>query len=180
MLPLIQRQAQRSFCRLPPEARAEAVQAVLAAALVAYARLVELGKASLAYPTVLSRYAIAHVRQGRAVGTPINSWDVLSPLAQRQRNFTVERLNRFDDVEQTWKDMLAEDGKTTPAELAASRIDFAAWLSSLSRRKRRIAQTLGTGETTSRTARRFRLTPGRISQIRSELHASWHRFQSFN
>ena len=48
MLPAIQRHAEIAFRYLDPGARAEAVQGV-ASALVAYARLVELGRTDLAY-----------------------------------------------------------------------------------------------------------------------------------
>jgi hypothetical protein len=61
--------------------------------------------------------------------------------------------------------------------MAASRIDFAAWLGMLSARRRKIAQVLAMGESTSAVARRFRVSPARISQIRRELHQIWQRFQ---
>jgi hypothetical protein len=52
-----------------------------------------------------------------------------------------------------------------------------AWFDSLPRHIRRIATTLATGETTKRTAREFRVSPGRISQTRRELEAAWQQFQ---
>jgi hypothetical protein len=69
-----------------------------------------------------------------------------------------------------------DDKRATPADTAASRIDFAAWLDRLSARRRKIAQVLATGESTSAAARRFRVSP-RISQIRRELHQVWQRYQ---
>ena len=57
------------------------------------------------------------------------------------------------------------------------RIDFSDWLKSLSRRLRRIANLLATGETTGAAAKKFRVTPGRISQIRRQLEQSWRTFQ---
>jgi hypothetical protein len=42
---------------------------------------------------------------------------------------------------------------------------------------RRVAEKLATGESTSAIARLFRLTPGRISQLRRELCDAWHTFQ---
>ncbi|HUQ70502.1 MAG TPA: hypothetical protein VM165_13305, partial [Planctomycetaceae bacterium] len=81
------------------------------------------------------------------------------------------------DVENgTWEEILVEDASVTPADLAASRIDYAAFLATLDRRRRRIAETLSTGETTKRAAKRFRVCPARISQFRRELHQAWDRF----
>ena len=68
------------------------------------------------------------------------------------------------------------DRTCTPADLAASRIDFPAWLCTLSRRDRKVAQFLAFGNRTGDAARRFGVYESRISQLRKELAASWHRF----
>ena len=44
-------------------------------------------------------------------------------------------------------------------------------------RYRRIAKVLASGESTRETAKRFKLSSGRISQIRAELKQSWQAFQ---
>ncbi len=177
MLPVIQESASFAFRNLTLEARAEAVQEVLVAALVAFVRLVELGKPHLAYPTVLARYGIAHFRCGRRVGCQLNVHDVTSPYAQRKKRFVVERLDRFCAKQDVWREVLVEDKRATPADIAAVRIDFADWLKNLSRRHRRIANMLATGETTSAAAKKLRVTPGRISQFRRKLERSWRTFQ---
>jgi hypothetical protein len=101
---------------------------------------------------------------------------VLSPYAQRKQGFAVSRLQRPDETEGTWKEILVEDRNCTPAELAASRLDFDAWLRRLPRHKRRVASTLAAGETTCGAARKFRVTPGRVSQLRRELAENWDAF----
>jgi hypothetical protein len=101
---------------------------------------------------------------------------MLSRYAQQKRGFLVSRLHRPDATEETWQELLVADRRATPAELAASRLDFAAWWRRLPRRQRRIAAALAAGATTSETARAFRLTAGRISQLRRELEASWQKF----
>lgn len=177
MLPAIRTHAKVAFRDLDPEAKAEAVQEVIANATVAYARLVELDKSDLAYPTVLARYAVAQVRGGRKVGAKLNIRDVSSPYAQMRKGFQVERLDRFDKESGEWQEIVVEDRHATPADVAACRLDFAAWLKSLPRRYRKIATTLATGETTGKTARKFRVSAGRISQLRRELCDSWRQFQ---
>ncbi|HEU5432413.1 MAG TPA: hypothetical protein VFU81_12165, partial [Thermomicrobiales bacterium] len=176
LLPDICRQLRCAFRGLPPERREEAVQEALANALVAYRRLVERGKADLAYATPLASYAVKQVAGGRRVARPLNMYDTLSRYAQRKLGFAVVRLHQADAAENTWKEVLVADRRATPAELAASRLDFAAWWRRLPRRKRRIAAALAGGATTSETARVFKLTAGRISQLRRELERNWRQF----
>jgi hypothetical protein len=178
LLPDICRQIRFAFRRMERERREEATQEALANALVAYVRLIELGKTDVAYATPLANYAVRQVCSGRQVACPLNMYDVLSPYAQRKLGFTVSRLQQPDETEGTWKEILVEDPTCTPAELAASRIDFDAWLKKLPQRTRRIASTLATGTTTKETAKTLRLTPGRVSQLRRELAASWDEFHS--
>jgi len=82
MLPRIQKNARFAFRNLPPEEREEAVAEVLANAWRAYARLAELGRLNLAYPTVLARYGIVRVYDGRRVGNRLSGDEVLSAHAQ--------------------------------------------------------------------------------------------------
>jgi hypothetical protein len=177
LMPDIHKHVCFAFRRLEPERRDEAVQEAIANALVAYVRLFELGKTDVAYASPLASYAVKQVCEGRQVGCALNAFDVLSPYAQRRQGFSVSRLEPPDETEGSWKEILVEDPSCTPAELAASRIDFDAWFSGLPRQKRRIASTLAAGETTGKAARKFRVTPGRVSQIRRELSAAWQQFQ---
>ena len=177
MLPGICRHARIAFANLRPEARADAVQEAIANALVAYVRLVQLNKTDVAYPSVLARFAVAQVREGRRVGSAQSVRDVLSGYAQRKKRFHVSRLDRFDELENAWEEVLVEDQRATPAEIAAVRIDFAAWLDSLSRRMRRLAHVLASGESTGAAARQFGVSATRISQLRKELQQKWRAFQ---
>ena len=177
MLPVIETHARCTFRRLDPDAREEAVQEVIANACCAFARLAQLGKITLAYPTVLARYGVAQVKDGRKVGGHLNVRDVSSAYAQRRKGFIVERLDHFDEDENQWCELCVEDRHVGPADVAATRMDFAAWLRILPGRLRRIAKTLAAGETTTATAKRFGVCPGRISQIRKELFRAWQTFQ---
>ena len=177
LLPDICRQVWFAFRGLAAERREEAVQEALANALVAYWRLARQGRAAVAYATPLARYAVRQVASGRQVGCSLNGCEMLSGYAQRKRGFSVSRLHWADATERTWQELLVADRRATPAELAASRLDFAAWWRRLPRRQRRIAAALAAGSTTSETARRFRLSAARISQLRRELEANWREFQ---
>ncbi len=177
MLPAIIRHAKIAFRDCDPEGREELVQETVANCLVAYVRLVELGKQSIAYPTVLAMYAVRQIKEGRRVGTKLNVHDVSSEYCQLAKNIAMGRLDRFDHDEMAWMEIVVEDRHATPADIAATRIDFAAWLDSLPSRVRGIAEELATGETTSDVASKFRVSAGRVSQLRRKLKDSWEEFQ---
>jgi hypothetical protein len=177
MLPAIRRTAEINFRKVRPELRNELIQEVIANSLVAYARLANLGKEDLAFPSALARFAVAQTRAGRRVGSSLRIRDIMSSYAQHQNGFHVERLDQFDPVEEEWQEILVEDRRATPADVAASRIDFAQWLREMPCRFRRIAKCLATGESTFAAARRFALSPARISQLRNEFRKSWLVFQ---
>lgn len=177
LMPAIVAHAKIAFRHLDPEAREEAVQEVVCNACCAFARLVELGKASLAYPTPLARYGVAQFLDGRKVGSRLNSKDVLSTYCQRKNHLRVERLDHHDSQDDAWAEVLVEDRRAGPAATAAVRIDFSNWLHLLPRRLRKMATFLATGETTTAAAERFGVSQGRLSQVRRQLHDAWSRFQ---
>jgi hypothetical protein len=177
LLPVIQKHASAAFHSLPPESREDAIQEITANAFVAYARLVEQGKEELAFATPLAKYAIAQYRACRRVGARLNVRDVSSEYCRRRNGLRLERLDRFDEKDGEWREILVEDRRATPAELAAVRLDFTAWLETLSPRDRQLALVLATGESTSAVARLFRISLGRVSQLRGTLQAAWRRFQ---
>jgi len=177
MLPSIRRHAALSFRHLRSEAREEAIQEVVCNALRAYVRLVQLKKVGLAYPTVLAKFGVRQVKDGRKVGGHLNVRDVLSPYCQKRKHITVERLDQHDEDEDTWKEVLVEDKNAGPAEVATTKIDFTEWLKLLPSRVRKIAKILATGEKTSIVAKKFELSAGRISQLRKELAQVWKKFQ---
>lgn len=176
MLPTIRSQARLAFRGAQPELREELIAEVIANCFVAFVRLMDRGLDDVIYPTPLAQFAIRQVREGRKVGGKLNVRDVSSKYAQRAKRFTVERLDRFDADQGEWREVLIEDRHTGPAETAACRIDFNDWLRSLPRRSRRVAETLALGETTKKAARKHRVSPGRISQVRRELKDNWDAF----
>ena len=110
------------------------------------------------------------------MGAKLNIKDVSSEYAQMNKGITMLRLDRYNKRKELWKEVVVEDQKSGPAEIAAMRIDFEAWLKTLNRRERRIAKTLATGETTGATARKFGVSPSRISQLRRQFMEAWQAF----
>jgi hypothetical protein len=176
MLPAIREQANFAFRRMPLEAREELVQEVVSQAYSLFISLCRRGKSALNYPTPLAQFAIKKIRAGRRIGSRANIRDITSPHPAVTKALRIDRLDRFNQRTGQWRDVLVEDRTAGPAEIAAARIDCAAWLGSLSPRHRKIASLLATGETTGVTARKFRLSSARISQIRVLFRESWQRF----
>ena len=140
-----QTHAKIAFRHLDPEAREEAIQEVVCNACCAFARLVELGKTDLAYPSPLARYGVAQAKDGRKVGGHLNCKDVLSDHCQRRKHLIIERLDKFDREAEAWEEILVEDKHAGPADVAVSRIDFAAWLRTLPSRLRQDRKGPGDG-----------------------------------
>jgi hypothetical protein len=59
-------------------------------------------------------------------------------------------------------------------------MDMSDWLASLKRRDRRIAEFLALGNRTSEAAHKFKVSEGRVSQLRRELAKSWSDFIAGN
>ena len=168
MLPAIERYARRAFGGESSDRREEAVQAVVASAVVAYARLAALDKPELGRATPLANYGVKHYRAGRLVGSSVNGRDVGSAKC-RLRGCVVTGLDEFQEA-------VCASRRATPADIAALRIDLEAWFSNLSTRDQQLAVALAQGEPTSGVAQMFRVTAGRVSQLRQELYHSWLRF----
>jgi len=177
MLPAIVRHASIAFTDQPHQTRKELVQEAVANCLVAYVRLVELGKEDLAYPSVLAMYAVRQIKEGRRVGAKMNVRDVSSAYCQISKGVQLKRLDHYDHDSSEWMELLVEDRHATPADIVATRIDFAEWLDTLPGRLRPVAELLATGETTSAAAKKFHVSQSRISQLRRRLKRSWEAYQ---
>jgi hypothetical protein len=170
LLPTIERHAQFQFRRLPAEAREEAVRDVVARACLAYRRLAERGELARAWASPLARYAVAQHRAGRRVGTSAASQDVYAARAPGSAG--LDRLSAGDD----WRYALVDDRRTSVPDQVAFRLDFPRWLQRQSPRNRRLVAQLVRGDTTTEVAQACALSPGRVSQLRRELAASWAEF----
>ena len=176
LVPQIQQCLRFAFRRLPAHERDEAMAEAIANTAVAYAKLYERGKLEVAFANSLSDFAVKWYFAGRRIGTKLNVNDISSPYAQRRRGFAVKSLDQRAATGE-WKETLIEDKTSGPAEIAAARLDVETWLAGMPRLKRGIAETLATGESTSATAKRFKLSAGRVSQVRRELAESWADYQ---
>jgi len=178
LLPAIATHARIHFRYLRANDRDEALCDAVANAFVAFVRLKVRGKNPNEFPSALARYAALGVRNGRHVGRPSTTRDVLSRQSQRRRGFAV---HGFDDLTPNgtawWRDAV-HDSRVNVASQAAFNVDFPSWLETLPVHKRKVATLLARGFRTDSTARLINISPGRVSQIRRELAASWEAFHA--
>lgn len=180
ILSAVQRHARIQFRRLPPCDREEAIAEAVAAAFVSYVRLCARGKDAAAFPSRMAHFAVLRVKSGRRVGTRLRNCDALADVPRRQGRITRHSLTEreFEQVssDNDWREAVLEDRRTNVPDQAAFRVDFPRWLKSQPRRKRNIAKYLAAGNSTTEAARRFRLSPARISQLRVEFLHDWQHF----
>ncbi len=181
MLPSIKRYARIAFRHLNPEEKEERVQNVLANTWEALVRLARRGKLDQAFPSILAKFACKQSRDHRITGGHLNVKDILSKYCQDRKGVVVERLDRFNDEDGCWEEAVVQDTRNAPVpDIVAFRCDFADWLNRLKRRNRRIAEFLSLGHRTSDAARKFRVSQGRVSQLRREMAESWKKFTGEN
>ena len=125
-------------------------------------------------------YGCRQARDGRKVGGHLNCLDVSSSYCQRLKGIVVDRLDQFDQEENAWQEVLIEDKHADASQIVQTKMDMSDWLASLSRRDRRIAEFLALGNRTSEAAHKFKVSEGRVSQLRRELAKSWSDFIAGN
>ena len=177
MLPSIKRHARIAFRYLNPEEKQERVQNVLANTWEALVRLARRGKLDQAFPSILAKFAEKQTRDHRITGGHLNIKDILSKYCQDRTGTVVQRLDKYNDKDDCWEEAVVQDTRNSPVpEVVAFRVDFKDWLRQLPRRDRRVAEFLSLGHRTQDAARKFRVSQGRISQLRRELADNWKRF----
>jgi hypothetical protein len=117
------------------------------------------------------------VRSGSRVAGQERANDVLSPGAQRRHHFFVGRLPDFETLtEHPICEALYDNTKSPPDETVCFKLDFLAWLASLTERDRGIVEDLMIGERTLDVANKHKVSPARISQKRREYQQDWRNF----
>jgi hypothetical protein len=184
-LPRFEAHARFAFRRVGcPHARADRVAETIGLAWRHFAALSRRGKRPEQFVTTLALRCSQAVKAGRRLAGCETGTDVLSPIARVRHGLRVTRLpdqDRESDrhpLPGALAEALADNSKSAVPEQAAFRIDFPRWRATLRRRDRRVLDALAAGERTADAARRFRISPGRISQLRREFEQSWEAFQA--
>jgi hypothetical protein len=177
-LPLIELHARYAFRHIVcPQERHDAVAEVIALVWKWYGRLLRRGKDPSAFVVTLAHFAARHVKAGRRLCGNESSKDVMSRVARRRRGFRLERLKehgRCDEPE--WQEALQDNLQTPVPDAAAFRIDFPEWLQRWSDRDRRLIEDMAVGERSTRLARKYAVSQGRIAQKRTQYRKDWQRY----
>jgi hypothetical protein len=160
-----------------PELKEEYVAEMVALTWKWHLRLAERGKDSTRFPTALASFAARAVRSGRRLAGMDRAKDVLSPQAQQRQGFAVGKLPDYSALDGSPLDEALHDNTQSPVvEQVCFRLDFPSWRASRTERDRRLLDDLMLGERTLDVAGKYGLSPGRVSQLRRELHDDWEFF----
>lgn len=99
-------------------------------------------------------------------------------LGRGRRCVRVVSLDENQPSGQSWTEALSDNRRSPVPDQVAFRIDFPVWLDRQNRRDRKLAEYLAVGNIPTEAARRFRISCGRVSQLRGQLQASWEAFHS--
>ena len=177
LVPVVETHAAIRFRRLALVDREEAVAEAVAAACLSYHQLAGQRKLHKAYASTLANFAVRRVTQDRHVGGHRNCRDVLNPATRKKRGISVTSLSPWCNTIGTWRDLDLESRRVSPADQVCFKLDLQAWLKTWPSRHCKIIAALAAGHRALMVARRFRLSEGRISQMRRAYEASWQKFQ---
>ena len=163
-----------------PDTRADLAAELVALAWRAFVRLARRGRHPEAFITTLALRCSQAVRAGRRLARSDSARDVLSPIAAARHGFAVARLGCPGCLPPVFADALTDSTRGRIPDLAAFRIDFPTWRSGFRRRDRAVIDALASGERTAEVARRFNISPARVSQLRRAFRDAWHQFHATN
>ena len=170
--------------------KADCISETIALAWKWFLRLVEKGKDPRGFASVLSGYAARAVKNGRRLCGQLRAKDVMNPVAQRRHGFRLETLpfstrtcqeDRYGVAggqrrQDEFEERLCDNTRTPPDEQAMFRLDFVAWLNSLTARERQIVRAMARNERTRDLSQQFGVSPSRISQLRRDFALGWQDF----
>jgi hypothetical protein len=190
ILPRVELHGRIYFRHLRHHKKADAIQEMRGLAWKWYLRLVERGKDPCdflaAFVTLLARA----VNSGRRLAGMAKSKDALNPHTQRRHGFTVEPLptstlisheRLYSEVNgqrqlDAYEERLRDNTITPVVDQVVFRIDWPAFLRTLTARERRMIKAMAQNERTNHLSKQFEVCPARISQMRREFHDGWQRF----
>jgi hypothetical protein len=190
ILPRVEQHGRIYFRHLRPHRKADAIQEMRALAWKWFVRLHQRGKDPADFVTSFSTFLARAVNSGRRLAGMAKAKDAMNPHTQRRHGFRVEPLPNSTrtsheqlyafPVGQQLLDAVEErlrDNTVTPVpDQVQFRLDWPAWLQTLTPRERRIIRAMSRNERTLDLSREFELSPSRISQLRREFFLDWRRF----
>lgn len=150
-----------------------------------FVRVKEKGKNPAEFPTALARFAARAVRAGRTVCGSQRAKDVMSVVARHRHGVAVEYFGRGPSACpkchslpasvccNPYEEYLCENDVTPVPDQVVFRIDWPAFVDSLTERDGELMYFLGLGNSNQDAAREFGISPGRVSQLRKGWAEKW-------
>lgn len=178
IVPTIERIARKKLRYITDhDTRNDTVADVVAVCWKWFRRLAEKGKDARRFSVAMTCLAVKFVTSGRRVWGSESPRDAMSLRARLRGGFRLRQLEERGNYDQPeWQEALHDNTQSPVPDQAAFRQDFPRWLRRLGVRNRRVAEKMLTGESTFALARRFGISPARISQLRREFKEGWDRF----
>jgi hypothetical protein len=190
ILPRVEQHGRIYFRHLRPDTKDDAIQEMRALAWKWLLQLHEHGKDPTDFLKAFTTFLARAVNSGRRVAGMAKAKDVMNPRMQKRHGFQVERLptslrsshdNLYSsplgqEIQDELEERLCDNTATPVPDQVQFRIDFIAWLRTLTARERRIIRGMLRNERTTDLSKQFEVSPGRISQMRREFQVSWLRF----
>jgi hypothetical protein len=190
ILPRIELHGRIYFRHLNPDRKADAIQEMCSLAWKWFLHLDEQGKDPADFLMSFTTFLARAVNSGRRLVGVAKSKDVMNPITQCQQGFKVESLRTFtrtshdnlyaspkgQELYDAFEERLCDNTITPILDQVQFRIDFPAWLQTLTGRERRMIRGMARNERTLDLSKQFDLSPARISQIRREFQIDWKRF----
>jgi len=167
----------------------DAIQEMRALAWKWFLRLQECGKDPQDFIKSFTTLLARAVNSGRRLVGMEKCKDAMNHATQRRDGFSVEALphshrishdqlhsNNGQRRQDTVEERLRDNTVTPIPDQVQFRLDWSAWIATLTGIERRLIGAMADGERTKDISQRFELSPGRISQLRREFHSDWTRF----
>jgi hypothetical protein len=173
-----------------PHKKADAIQEMRCLAWKWFLRLHERGRDPADFLTGFVTLLARAVNSGRRLASMARAKDVLNAATQRRHGFHVERLPSStqasherlyaevhgQELHDAFEERLRDNTITPVIDQVVFRIDWPAFLRTLTGRERRLIRAMARNERTLDLSRQFEVSPARISQLRREFFEGWHRF----
>jgi hypothetical protein len=173
-----------------PHKKADAIQEMRCLAWRWFLRLHERGRDPADFLTGFVTLLARAVNSGRRLAGMARAKDVLNAATQRRHGFHVERLPSStqasherlyaevhgQELHDAFEERLRDNTITPVLDQVQFRIDFPAWLRTLTGRERRLIRAMARNERTLDLSRQFEVSPARVSQLRREFFEGWRRF----
>lgn len=160
-----------------PEKKADRIAETIALAWSWFRKLARRGKDATCFPCTLASFAVRHVNAGRRLCGQEKGRDVMSSITQQRHHFAVEKFPDYSTLHGSpIEEALQDNTHSAVIDQVCFRIDFPSWISSLSERDHRVVEDLALRHRTTDVARKYGISPGRVSQLREMFRCGWGQF----